>query len=1327
MIQNALRFCVIALLFSFLSDTIQAQNNLIFTSDWDIPNSLVNKIVEDKDGMIWVATEDGLLRYNGSRFVVYRNQKDNPNTIAHNFVRTICTDKRGNVLIGTIAGLQVYRKYTDDFSPIISAQELGAQRGNVNVIHHLKDGDFFVGGTDAFLVHIDDKGNITTKANALTAKTSDVHRAAQMPDGTLWISRQADGVMRVDTKGRVRKVKDPDGHEYNFAGFCATPDGNLYACNAETGLFVYDRKSGYFHLACGAENLLKIRDIKAMPNSSLLCIATDGNGVKFYDTKEKKFVSSIQGSDPFIDLTSQKVHSLYINDEGDIWMALYQKGIFMAAHNTTRFGFIGRRSQKFDLIGDRCVTSIVQKSDGNIWVSTDNGGLFGFNPDLQSVGKFPSSSNPDELPTTLQGLFVDSKDNLWFGSYHRGAGIVDTRTGKCTYIHIDNVPGRVYSIFGFTEDKYGNIWAAAMGNGILLYDAQKRIFRPYTSDMGTAWSNVVFYDSRHDLVYAGTYDGIVYFSPKDKKKKLTRLLPTAVVYGINRIDERTLAFSSTSGLFLLDTDTGKSRLITTEQGLPTNNVYAAQSEDKSHIWISLSSGIVRLNLDNMNMETFTARDGLQGNEFYKNTSLKSKDGRLWFGGISGITFFNSANISNKNVHCNVRVVGLTTEGRDVIPGEHGQFVLESSRNTFTVELATMPLYMTHRVTYSYRLDKDEWSVLPVNQNSITFSNVGSGKHVLYTKTIVDGHESEVSETVIYVEYPWYLSWWALILWLVIIAISAYYLRNEIRRSRALRLAIEEHQKEEELKESKLQFFMNIVHDLRTPITLISSPLQKLRGYGDNIQHQRLYAIMSRNADRLLRLTNQIMDLRKLDQGMMELHRSEIALSPFIKSVVNYMEDIAQSRQNLSVNDHTNGSINMEFDTDSLEKILINLLSNALKYTPKDGSIDVDFCVQENTVNPEAGSHNLVLMVTDTGMGIPDEEKKNVFMRFYQVRHEGKHIKGTGIGLNLVKALVELYQGTVIVTDNPAGKGARFVVTLPSRLTKDGEIVVKEDDYENSHETVDSSLTEANVEALGSARVETRSKNRKSILIVDDDDEIRTFLCEEMAALYNVYDCADGKEALALMNREKIDIVVSDIMMPVMDGIELTRQIRQNVRIKHVPIVLLTAKSSDQDRLEGLNAKADAYVTKPFNLQLLQTLVSNLLLRQDSLRNAFSGKELPVEQIDTPQLQSADERLMERLVKVINENLSNPDLTSEMLASEVGLSRVHLYRKLKELTNQSATNYIRNIRLTKAAELLKQRKATISEVAYLVGYRTPNHFSTAFKDLYGVTPSEYLKS
>ncbi len=1320
---------------------------MLFTSDNDLPNSLVNDIQEDSYGIMWIATEDGLCRYNGSRFQTYNCNPSDPNSISSSFIRCVCTDKRGNVLVGSITGLQIYNRRKDNFSPIIKTEEIGLPTSNINDIYLLKNGDFIVFGVNCYTVHIDDEGNAKVLRNALSNCKLNGYHILEAPDGTLWADYGPQGIWHTDSKGKMHCIKDANGRNYDFSTICTDKDGRLFAGHVEGGIYTFNKNARRFDILPGSENLVKIRNIKTLPNSTLLCVATDGVGVHFFDYKLKRFVYSDRLDDPFLDIRTQKAHSLYINNAGDIWIALYQKGIFMSTQSVSTFGYIGNRSQQHNIIGNRCVTSIVERRDGSIWVATDNGGLYGITSTLEPIRHIPAN-DISGLPMSLMGLYEDSRQRLWFGSYNHGGGYVDTNTGACHYVPLASVNGNIFSIYDYAEDKRGKLWVASMGNGILTFDEERQQFVSYSNEGALTWTGVLFYDKERDIMYCGTYDGIVWFSLNDKTRKIHNIGPKYVIYSITRISKDMIGFGTTNGFLILNTKTNKIERVSTEQGLSSNNIFAVQMGKDGHVWLSSSSGLMRYDLAKKAVETYTVRDGLQGNEFYKNASVACRDGKLWFGGINGISYFTPGKINSRSsLKCTSRVVSIHAGERYMYADEDGCFVVPSGIETFNIELATLPLYMTHRVIYYYRLDNGNWEMLPVPQNRILFDNLGYGSHTLHTKAVIDGIESEETTTKLYVEYPWFLSWWHLLLWACILGGLAYFLHITIRRRRDMRMAIKQHQQEEEIKEAKLQFFMNIVHDLRTPLTLIATPLQKLKSLHDDSQHQRLYGIMDRNTDRLLRLTNEIMDLRKIDSGKMDLRCHYSLISRHINDTAGSMSDIMETRhQQLILTDRTNGNEYMWIDAPQFEKILVNLLSNAIKYTQEGGIIELEWGIEANM---------LQLCITDNGIGISDEDKQHIFDRFYQVRVNNKHIKGTGIGLNLVKALVELHHGTITVSDNPEGKGTRFCVAIPTskEAYKPEEICEKEtahatkaDNAETSDITENDSLSlpetygdYSDSEDVNFNGEGVKGMTRKTILIVDDDDEIRNFLYEELSGPFNVIECADGKTAYDILVKgtaatspydrvkNRVDIVVSDVMMPEIDGIELTKMIRQNVRLSHLPVILLTAKASDRDRMEGLQATADAYVTKPFNLDLLQTIISNTLIRQEKLRNTFKGNELPIDQIDTPEIHSADDKLMERLLKVINDNLANPDLTSDILAKEVGLSRGHLYRKLKELTNQSATNYIRNIRLTKAAELLRQNKTTVSEVAYLVGFRTPNHFSTAFKELYGVTPSEYVKT
>lgn len=1309
----------IFLLIMLLPQVSLAQFNMLFTSDYELPNSLVNKVAEDSNGMLWVATEDGLCLFNGSRFKTFRHVAGDSNSLANDFVRTVFTDAKGNVIVGSIEGVQVYRPLTGDFTPVITNVSDGIKSGNVNDIALMHDGNFLVIGSDCYILS-HSNGEWRVQNNSMTRKIDNVFRGVEAKDGSIFVTKGAGGVLHIDKHGKIQRVNDSKGHLCNISALCVGPDGKLYGGSADAGLYVYSPTSNCFDYISGTEHLSQICEIEVFPSSQMLCVATDVVGVQMFDVRTQRCVDSQQFISPMVDISKQKVHSLYINQDGDVWMALFQRGIFMATSKKTAFSFIGPRSQQNNLIDEHCVTSLLQTHDGNIWATTDNGGLYGFTSALTPYRKYPADVRPNSVPATILGLFEDSKHRVWFGSYGRGGGIIDLSSGICNSIPIAEVPNNDFNVYGYAEDKRGQIWVASMGNGILRYDETKKVFVSYISKNQLAWSGAIYYDAQHDRIYCGTYDGIISFSPTDKTKSQKTVLPESIVYSITRASADVIAFATNKGLVLLTISTGQIRTITTEQGLPSNNICAVQSSGDGCLWISTMSGLTRLSLKTMTSETFTIRDGLQGNEFYKNTSIVTRDGRLWFGGINGITSFFPRDVKSTHVDCKVRVVDLRADETYLLSDENGCYIIPDGVKSLSVSFATLPLYMTHRVTYSYRMDNGKWVMLPAPQNRISFNNLSYGSHTLQVKTFVDGKDSDITDTHIYIKYPWYLKWWMVIIWFALFSIFAYFFFVNVQRRRSLHERFRRHQQEQEMKETKLQFFMNVVHDLRTPLTLIVTPLQKLQKSDGDVSRQHLYGIMGRNTDRLLRLTNEIMDLRKLDRGKMELHPHNFSISRIITETVDSMSNIAEThRQEIVLTDHTDGKQHILIDAQALDKILVNLLSNALKYTPDGGRIEVEW----NVDSIPSESHQLTLSVTDDGVGISDSEKKRIFERFYQVRVNDKHIKGTGIGLNLVKALVELHKGDISVSDNPAGKGTRFTVTLP--------VSIADANSEESMEVISVAGGIAGVGAVDEKAEEvsnTSSRGAKcshTILVVDDDDDIRNFLIEELSNVYSVLEASNGKIAYDILSKENVDIVVSDIMMPEVDGIELTHMIRKNVRIAHLSIILLTAKSTDQDRIEGLQTTADAYVTKPFNLELLETVISNILLRQDKLRNTFKGNENPADRIDTPEVVSADDKLMERLVKVINDNLANPDLTSEMLAREVGLSRVHMYRKLKELTNQSATNYIRNIRLTKAAEILRQGKSTVSEVAYLVGFRTPTHFSSAFKDLYGVTPKEYM--
>lgn len=1309
-----------------------AQFNRLFTSDSELPNSLINDVEESPDEMIWVATEDGLCRFDGSRFKTYRNEAGNKNSLANNLVRTLCSDDKGHLLIGTLSGVQVYRPATDDFSPVLTNPSIRVNEGNVNHISILRNGDFFVSGNRTFTIRVDERGDFRVLANPYTDQVLFTHRSTEDTEGNIWVIQENEDLYRLDVKGTLAPVR-PKGQRLLFSTIVCDSDGNIFAGGSGSGIYQYDKHEDDFELITQSNQNFAVRDFCLVPGTHQMYVGTDGDGAKVLDCQTGQITSFIY-DDARIDAATQKVHAITISKNGEVWMALYQKGVFEMARNPLQFRYFGPKSVRYNCIGDRCVTSLLRLHDGTIWVATDNGGLYGINQMGQTLVHYPSTMQPNSVPHSFMSIFEDTRNRVWFGSYGQGGGIVDLKTGHCQYLPIAGQDGFSANIYSFVEDKRGTIWAASMGLGILRYNEAAKEFRQIlTASNEFRWSCALEYDPEKDKIYVGSYNGLNTISINGDSVTTEQAFPDYIIYSITRFSGDKLALCTNQGLIVYDCETHIHRRYTTEEGLPNNNLYASLIDNEGNIWMSSNSGLSKLNINQSQVTNYTIRDGLQGNEFYKNAAMRDQDGTLWFGGTNGITWFKPLSIYQQTQQYVVRIVDCRSDQLTIHPDASGTYQLTDDSHAFTVELATRPIMLTSRVIFRYSMDGDRWQTLPPGLNRVSFSHMSSGLHEFRYQAVLDGVGSEVVTSKIDIAYPWYSTWWAKTIWasivLALIGLSALLFWRRLQTRRRLR----EHHQHEAINEAKLQFFMNISHEFRTPMTLILTPLQKLISNDTDPQRQHSYHLIERNANRILTLINELMDLRKIDAAQMNILCHPVQIVPHVKDLCTTVSDMADARKiQLSFESELSDQTSILLDTTCFEKILINLLSNALKYTPEGGKIEVAIC--EGSVSKQFPEGSIKIFVTDTGIGIPVQERAHIFERFYQVRNDISHAVGTGIGLNLVNSLVTLHHGTIQVEDNPKGQGTTFIVSLPqgeSAYTKE-EISSEQPEQKGMYQAptpssfVLQSIAEIAPAVPEQAESPAAPSSRKHIAVVEDDEEIRRYIISELTPYYKVSGFPNGKQAYEAILTGNFHLILSDLMMPEMNGEELCQKIRGNVRLNHLPVILLTARTSDEDRLNSLDIGANAFLTKPFNVDVLKKTIQNLLKSHDSLRNSFSGNQVPADQVETPEVKSPDERLLERIVKVVNDNLDNPSLTSEMIAKEVGLSRVHLYRKLKELTNQSARNYFRNIRLTKAAELLAQKKMAVSEIAYKVGFANPNNFATAFKELYGVSPTQYME-
>lgn len=654
-----------------------------------------------------------------------------------------------------------------------------------------------------------------------------------------------------------------------------------------------------------------------------------------------------------------------------------------------------------------------------------------------------------------------------------------------------------------------------------------------------------------------------------------------------------------------------------------------------------------------------------------------------------------------------------------------KFHLSHKDNSFSIELSAMEFYSPERISYSYTFNSNTWVNLQSGVNRISFSELTPGIYHFQVKARDYNSYSEIKKLTIIISPPWYVSWWAKTIYCLTAVIITIFIIVQIRQRYRARQEMLEHIHAEQLNEAKLQFFINISHEIRTPMSLIISPLQKLMATDYDTERQQSYNIIYRNAERLLRLVNQLMDIRKIDKGQMQLKFQETDIVSFIQDL-HYTFAYQANTKHIKLDFHSEvKELKAWIDPKNFDKVILNILSNAFKFTPENGNIQIRLCTgNDPNAAEKALSRYFEISIEDDGIGINETELERIFDRFYQIRNSQNNSNiGTGIGLHLTRSLVELHHGSITVENNQGTPGCRFIVRLPL-----GKEHLKPEEIDNLAVKQDSVhiTTALPTTPLIETPPKTHSKSKYRVLIVEDDDEIRRYICQELGRDFHMQECRNGKEAFTYILKKTPDLIISDIMMPEMDGMTLCSKVKQNINTNHIPVILLTAKSREEDNLEGLSIGADAYITKPFSIEILRQSTFNLIKSRERLRNNFQGSQTQKERMQELEIESPDERLLDRIMKVINDNIANPELNVEMVAETVGISRVHLHRKLKELTNQSTRDLIRNLRLKQAATLLAKKRQSINEVAALTGFTNVAYFSTAFKELYGMTPTAYME-
>ena len=1400
MITRNIRFRTLALAFLLLLPVklLSQPSSLPFhriRADITTTSSQVNCIMRDARGYIWVGTQYGMARYDGFRFSGMHHIDGVSSSLPNNTVDDIQEDRDGMLWVHTLEGYCVYDNYSETF--------------DTNTHNYL--GDFNIQGTPD-LVYIDKEKNFWVtiagkglyKIDAKTNRTTFVPFGKQLHNANITCLVRNGGQIIINFNDGLIEARDA----YNLkplwqSDFVLKHDnggtskyttyvddrGDLWI-SADHGAYVYGtgKKKWYtdvrtfftelgYKLPFSGEMLIK--DVTS-DQSHHLWIATEHLGLLMFSHKDMSTRQFLYNRLDPNSVPDNTIQCLYADPFNGLWIGSYKNGI----------AYYSPSDIKFDLIdlGDIC--SITQGDNGLLWCSSNDSGIITY--DLKTKATRTISDKESGLGSNTVVCSMTSTDGaLWFGTYN--GGMARYLDGKWTVWRANDGSGLLNdNVWYLQQLRDGRIAVGTLGSGVQILDPITDKFTDVYSTKNSKLSSD--YISSMALCHDGRLivshsEGLSFIDLNTKKVVNfhgNRAGVPLVSQQINQVfeDSRGLIWCATlSGINAYNPKTDSLVTISNLTSFP-NSVACSVAEDSAgHIWIVNEHSVSAITINETGKDkysyfitVFNSLDGLQERPFNYRSIKLLNNGDIVIGGQDGINIIPPQGTGKHQSNAKVLFSGLVLFGHPLRVGEeyNGRVILSSnldesrklslkySENAFTIILASSEISVPQKARFRYRLKgfSDKWIITPEDQNSITFTNLTPGNYTLEAQVIGrDGTIGrEVSRLQVHISPPAYLSIWAITLYIIIISICIGYWRRFILRRQKVRLEMEQYHKElertKEIEEMKLNFYTNVSHELRTPLMLIISPIQALMNKESDEGKKKTLEMIYRNARRLMEMVGQILDFRKMEKNKETLNLITGDIAGYVRNITASFRSFGGKDIKLAYHSPID-SFNMAFDSDKVRKIIENLLSNAMKYTPDGGNVDVTLNIIPK--GDESDKDVVKITIADNGVGISDEDKKHIFERFYMAHNAESPYGGTGVGLNLARDFAILHGGDITVSDNKGG-GTVFTVTLPIRhdpslpmmqdegLQKDGAGMVNNDvitgnnaiastpnqitDGEKASENdadINSISDKEKAEANGAESSDGKAaegSHRAEILIVDDSTDFLDFMREELGQYYNVRTAENGKQALDKINEHKPDLILSDVMMPIMNGNEFCKAVKGNKHTADIPFVMLTARLAQEHQIEGLANGADEYITKPFSLDVLYMRIKNLLKWHDSVPAKDAGKLQP--QLKHVEVTSLDKQLVDKATQYVDDNIRDSSISVESMAKELGMSRVQLYKRLLPVTGSTPIEFIRQIRLRRAEQLLRESQLSVSEVAYSVGFNNPRYFSKYFKEMYGVMPSQYKK-
>ncbi|MBE6327184.1 MAG: response regulator [Bacteroidales bacterium] len=1323
---------IVALIWCFLWGGIFASQQLAlsrfdnYTQKDGLNYNIVQCAYQDAEGYMWFGTSQGLHRFDGYTFYPYKYGSIE-GQVRGELVRCIFQDSKKRFWVGTEnGGLNIYEPQSESFSAIPLTKS-GLSKYSANSVVETPDGKIWV-GTDDGLAYLD--ANLLLEyyhfQESEAGSVPYIKTLVVDTYGRLWIGTGESGVKLFDpSTGTIKSVLS----DSEVRSICISKDNVVWIGTYDKGVYTVDIKDKD---NTELKHQTNLPTTGAEASVKAICEDRDGriwigtrSGLICYDRQTQQYVINVNDVHNDITLVHNSVIDLFVDNKGDLWVC-------------TRGGISYRNSEKqpFELIQEskndnrylNCaqVYAFLEVPGSKVWVGTESGGVNIY--DMKS-GKFEYITQANSgLSVNCIKSFANVGNDVLVGTYMGGLNVLDVQTGKVKRVFRHSETDK-------TSINSDNIWSICIcrngdvllgtGNGVDKFNPSNGTFSHLDKLAFNKEVWKVFEDSDKDL-WIFTPDEIIVYLTKEERTIVYKERARSIV---EKSKSLFYVGSLERGVVEYNKYTGEVSTISEKDGLSNNNVQSLLEWREFYIACT-TSGLSRIRKGNKEIVNYDERDGLQSRQFHYGAVYICSDGRVMAGGNAGFNIVNLANIrENKFIPPmaleDVKVFNQEIPAEQVsIDEKTGETCLHLNydQNMVTFKYSALSYSRVNKNKFKYRLvgQSDNW-IDAGNENKCTYTNLHPGSYVFEVMgSNCDGVWNEKPLRVqLYVKPPFWNTWWfKTLMTLLIVSLVLMYLYHYRSRMILKNKLVLEKQKAEEMEkveQLKLDFFTNISHELRTPLTLILGPLSKiLKDDGTSSESKQMASLAERNANKLLRLVNQILDFRKIESGSLQAIYKPGDLPALLETVVRAFQTEGEAKGiqiSLAVDDAARGR-RMLFDSDKIEKIVDNLVSNSMKFTPRGGSIKVtmDMLSQHKY---EAGniSDSFQISVIDTGKGMTEEDQKHVFERFYQSADEKDACIGTGIGLNLVFDLVKLMDGEVLL-NSKRGEGTTFKVILPlfetSEKAEEGDTI---DDVSIA-------------EGQEKDSVEMSDEEKPVLLIAEDNEELRKFVAIHFESRFKVIEAEDGKIALEKAAEQIPDVVITDLMMPNICGDELCNKLKHDEKTSHIPIILLTAVHSKESEIESLKRGADDYITKPFDIEVLDQKVMNMMRLKEKIRSRFK-----IEMISEPTkvvTQSPDEKFMIRAMKVIEENLSDADFDIEKFAVEVGVSRMQLYRKMNAITGMTVKEFIRNIRIKRAKQLLEDGAMTVSEVAYNVGFKDIAYFRKCFKQQVGINPSEISK-